>query len=368
MDFELASQHDDPDLRGLLRDNPMPGLISLSFEREPDFFLAAGLEGPLHQTVLGRDPASGRVAGLASRSARPAYVDGTVIQLGYLSQVRIDPAFRGKTVLAGGWDKMRQLHEAEPLPYYVTTIVADNTLARRVLEKDRKAKPCYRARGELYTLALVPRRRRLRSLLPGGPQIRPASAEMLPDIAACLQRNYRRYQLAPHWTAEMLAEPVLCRGLQPADFLVALRAGRVVGCLASWDQQAYKQSVVRGYGRPLRLARPLLNALSRAATVPWLPPVGASIPHAYLSHAAADGDDASVLVRLLDSALHRARAARLSYMTLGLTSANPMLGAVRRAFRHIAYRSILYVVYWPDGQRRAEALQPGIPHLEVAVL
>lgn len=369
MEFDLATERDEAGLRRLLRENPMPGAISLTFEREPNFFLAAGIEGDLHQTVVATDPDSGHVAGLASRSARDAFVDGEPTRLGYLSQARVDPAYRGKTVLAGGWARMRVLHEADPLPLYVTTIIADNALARRILEKDRPSKPCYRPRGELHTLALVPRRRSVRSLLPSGIEIRRAGADMLPDIAQCLQRNYRRYQLAPVWTAEDLADPVRCRGLHPSDFLVALRAGRIVGCLAIWDQQAFKQSVVRGCARPLRLARPLLNAASRFAPVPRLPAIGEAIPHAYLTHAASDDDDPLVLIRLVESALHQVRGRGLSYVTMGLCSANPMLEPVRRRFHPIVYRSIVYVVYWPDGEERASRLSAGrIPHLEVGVL
>src|SRR5262245_60451602 len=37
--FRVATTEDDAAIRRLLRDNPMPGEIALSFERESDFFL-----------------------------------------------------------------------------------------------------------------------------------------------------------------------------------------------------------------------------------------------------------------------------------------------------------------------------------------
>ncbi|PKN48265.1 MAG: hypothetical protein CVU63_05580, partial [Deltaproteobacteria bacterium HGW-Deltaproteobacteria-20] len=243
-----------------------------------------------------------------------------------------------------------------------------NALARRILEKDRPTKPCYRPRGELHTLALVPRRGSLRSRLGWGPEVRRGTAGMLPDIAACLQRNYARYQFAPHWTADALADPALCRGLSAESFLVALRSGRVVGCLAVWDQQGFKQNVVRGYDRTLRVVRPLVNAVSRVAAIPRLPAVGEPIPQACLSHVAVDGDDASVLVEMLERALHEARLRKLAYLSLGLMDANPMLRPVRSTFRHIDYRAVLYVVYWPDGEGRARRLDARPAHVELATL
>jgi len=368
MKFELATEEHDADVRRLLRENPMPGMISLTFEREPSFLLGAKIEGDVHQTLVACEPTQGRVVGVASRSVRDAYLDGAVSRLGYLSQVRIDPAHRGRSVLAGGWAKVRELHESDPLDAYVTSIIADNKLARRILEKDRPTKPCYRPKGELHSFALVPRRRSLRSRLPFGPEIRRARADMLPDIAACLQRNYQRYQFAPHWTAEMLADPDRCRGLSPGDFLVAMRRGKVIGCVAMWDQQAFKQSVIRGYGKALRWARPLVNVASHVAAIPRLPAVGQAIPHAHLSHVAVDDDDGSVLVALVRHALHAAAGRKLAYLSLGLMDANPMVGPVRKAFRHIDYRAILYVVYWPDGAARAARLEDRIPHIELATL
>jgi len=339
----------------------------MTFEREPSFLLGARIEGDVHQTLVACKSEHG-VVGVASRSVRDAYLDGASSRLGYFSQMRIHPAHRGGSVLAGGWAKMRKLHESDPVDAYVTTIIADNLVARRILEKDRPTKANYRPRGELHTLALVPKRLPLRARSSFEAEVRRARADMLPDIAKCLQRNYQRYQFAPRWTADILADPDRCRGLSPEDFWVALRHGNVIGCVATWDQQAFKQSVVRGYGKAMRWARPFVNLASHVAAIPHLPAVGQPIPHAYLSHVSVDDDEASVLVTLVRHALHAACDRKLAYLALGLMDANPILERVRRTFRHIDYRSILYAVFWPDGAKRVEQLDGRIPHIELATL
>ena len=43
--LRLAALTDEAALRRMLRENPMPGAISLTFEREPDYFAAAGVDG-----------------------------------------------------------------------------------------------------------------------------------------------------------------------------------------------------------------------------------------------------------------------------------------------------------------------------------
>ena len=72
--FRLATQADNAALLRLLRDNPMPGSISLTFEREPDYFIAAGLDGSLSQTVVSIDEETGECQAMGARSVHPVFL------------------------------------------------------------------------------------------------------------------------------------------------------------------------------------------------------------------------------------------------------------------------------------------------------
>ena len=67
----------------------MDGRIRIALEREPDSFLAATIEGEIHQVIAVRDRASGRLLGMGSRSVSDAWVNGRRTRLGYLSQLRV---------------------------------------------------------------------------------------------------------------------------------------------------------------------------------------------------------------------------------------------------------------------------------------
>ena len=83
--FDLATDDDEPEIRRVLRENPMPGAIRLSLEREPDSRVAAHVEGPLlHQTIVGRRVAGGGLFGFGTRSARTMFVNGEPRPVGYL--------------------------------------------------------------------------------------------------------------------------------------------------------------------------------------------------------------------------------------------------------------------------------------------
>jgi hypothetical protein len=366
--FELATIRNEWEVRRLLRETPLPGWITIAYEREPDYLAGATLEGPLQQTVLARTGEDGTLVGTFARSERLAFVNGEARPLGYLGLLRMHRRFLGKTrYLREGYEACRRfLHDSGRTPYYVTSIVEGNATARRVLEAGLPGLPTYRPWQRFSTLALPARPRRARA--PTGVEITPGSAVLLADIADCLQRNYSRYAMAPLWTTEDLTSPERCRNLSAADFLVALRKNRVVGCVALWDQRMFKQHVVRGYSTRIDRWRKPINWATRLLALPQLPEVGRPLDEASLSHMAVDGDDAATLVALASAALSEARRRGLEFVTLGLAERSPMLRAIKTQFRHLEYRSILYLVYWEDGRAAAAALDDRPAHLEAATL
>jgi hypothetical protein len=367
---ELAGADDDERLRALLHQNPIAGDITVAFEREPSFAEAAAVEGDRHDAVVVRDADTGRMAAMGTRSVRNVFFNGRQARVGYLGQLRVDAAYRGRRdVFSRGFSRIGALRHPDELPFDLTSIMADNRAARRILGAGLPGLPRYRPGARLTTLILPvggrPRRRRRPAL---HADIEIASRPRLAEIADCLQRNLRRYQFAPCWSADELDCPRRCRDLEPSDFRVAVDRGRITGCLAVWDQRGFKQAVVTRYAPKLRRWRPVVNAMAPLIGTARLPAVGRGLACAFASHVAVDDDDPEILCRLLEHARHEARRRDLACLLVGFASRNPLLDAVRRTFPHRAYESVLYLVTWP-GSDRAITLPDGRPaQVEVAIL
>ncbi len=360
---EAARPSDDAGVRELLRRRAMSGMIRLTLEREPCAWLAADVEGRRHYTVLAREPATGRVMGMGSRAVRRVWVNGERAKVGYLAQLRLAPEIpAGRHLLAAGYDACNRHRRGDEMAYDLTSVVADNAPARRLLERGLPGLPGYHRLCRLITLTMptvrrpwIGKRRDLghpRRSPPGSGEPGPVqrgSDTILPAIMRCLDRGMRRYQFAPAWSADDLRSASRTRGLEAGDFLVVSTGDdRVSGCLAIWDQRSFKQVVVRDYGPPLRRSRLLVNLLLRAAGRPRLPPPGSTLELAYLSHLAIDDDRADIAVELIRGARHEAGRRGLDYLVLSLAEANPLLPAVRRHFPARELESILYLVH-PDG-------------------
>jgi hypothetical protein len=366
---ELAGRDDDERLRELLRRNPIAGQISVAFEREPSFAEAAAIEGDRHDAVVVRDPASNQIAAMGTRSVRNVFVNGRRARLGYLGQLRIDETYRRRRdVLARGYAAIRALRREDELPFDLTSIMADNLPARRLLAAGLPGLPRYRPWARLTTL-IIPvagraRRPRGRRHL----RIEAGSPSRLEEITDCLQRNYRRYQFAPRWTADELRCPIRTPGLTPSDIYVGEQKGRIAGCLALWDQRRFKQAVVTHYAPNLRRWRPVINAVAPLIGSVRLPDEGQGLACAFASHVAADDDDPEVLHQLVARARRDARQRDLSCLLIGFASRNPLLDTVRRAFPHRAYETVLYFVEWHATDPAPTWLDGRLPHLEVAIL
>jgi hypothetical protein len=368
--FELATRADDAEIRRLLRENPMPGRISISLEREPDASLAAAVDGDVHRTIVARHPADGRLMGMGSVSVRDAYINGEVTRACYLSQLRLDRTCRPRaSVVIGGYRLLRELHESLDLRLCLTSIAADNTVARRFLERGLPDMPTYRPLDAFVTSVIDPRRASLRR--PAGLHIDTCGGDdyRISELLGCLARNGRRHQFTPAWRARDLIERMRSGEIR---LMIATRQGRVVGCVGVWDQSAYKQAVIRGYEPRLLRWRKWINAAGRLFNVPHLPPVGTTLNLAYLSHLAVDEDDPDVFRALLAAACDpselRSKSLADARFVLGMSERHPLLGAISRRFYRFTYRTKLYAVHWEDGRAAAEALEGRLCQPEVALL
>lgn len=343
--FAVATREDDSAIRRLLRENPMRGAVSVGLEREPDYFRGANLAGGVDQTIVARDGA--RLVCMGRCTERACWVDGRATRVGYLAELRLDAAARGRFgILRGGYEFFRELQGDDPAALYFTSIAADNDRARRLLESGARGLPAYAFLAELDTLLVaVPRRPRAVRM-----RVESAAPERVPDFLRVLNAHGRRHQLAAVWTTGNLAALAEV-GLPLERFLLAIEGGEVVACGALWDQRGFRQTVIHGYSRALALARPFVNFASHVLGTPRLPGPGAVLAHAFLSPLAFTAGAAAMMPDFIEAFFPLAARASVEFLTLALPATDPRLPTLRRRFSTRTWRSRLYRVAWPEQPR-----------------
>lgn len=360
-----AAAGDDARLRRLLADNPMDGRIRIAFEREPSYFHAVGVQGRFAQVFVGRDLDTGALVGVGTRTVKPAFVNGEPRALGYLSELRLLPRYRGGTLVARGYRLLRKLHRDGRTDLYSTVIAAENTLALRTIASGRAGLPAYRDLGLFDSPAvnLV----RGKPPLHAGVEIVRGEPALLDDIVACLNEHGRAKQFAPVYAREDFGPEGWLRDFRVEDFYVALDRGRVVGTLARWDQRGFKQTRVVGYRGSLRLLRPLCGVGARLFGWPRLPRPGEHLASFYAGFIAVAQNDVRIFRALLRRLYNDAVGGPHAYFVIGLHERDPLRAALAD-YRCSPYRGRLYCAHFEDGEAAYRALDGRIPHVEVATL
>jgi hypothetical protein len=363
--FELAQPKDDPAIRHLLATSAMPGDITVTFEREPNYFLGCATMGHFWQVLLARHAPSGELAGIACRASRPHFVNGQIQDLGYIGQIRIAEKYRGLWLLSSGLGFFRQLHADGRVPAYLGVIADENAIARGVLvERARRNFPAARQVARIYTLGII--LRKSQSTLPQVINRREDPPHDLEAIVAFMHKHGAARQFFPAYTKDDFTGPAT-RGFDLQDFVIAYKDGEIAGVLGLWDQSGYKQSVVQAYKRSLRLARPFYNIGARLLGIQPLPAPGGHIHSAYTSFICIADNAPRIFGALLQKVYALAAQRGYAYLMLGLAENDPLL-PVAKKYPHIPYHSTAYLAYWDEGKELAEKIDGRVPYIEIATL
>lgn len=357
--LELAGPADDAAIRALLRASTVPGAVALSFQREPSYRAGEALTGRAPLTLVAR--AEGSVVAVASAAVRDVYLGGQPCEVGYVGQLRVAPAFQGRSLVPRGLRALRDHLAQRGLDGAFATISSGNRSAERVLV-DR---PARRGDGfvpvaELHTLTFAATRTRR---LADETRVRRATSEDLDEVLGFLARHGPKRDLFPLVVAGDLLGDL--PGLSLDDVLLDTSAGRVRGVMAVWDQHALRQTVVRGYGPRLAALKPLLDVGRVLRGGRRLPAVGSPLRVSYASLACVADDDPLVATRLVRTAVRLAADNGAHALALTLAATDPLLRAVRR-LRNVGYGSRLVALPLADPEFAARL--KGVPFIDAARL
>jgi hypothetical protein len=363
--LEMATAADDAGLRRLMAGNPMEGSIRIAFEREPSYFHAVAVQGRFHQVIVGRDLDTGDLVGVGTRTVKPAFVNGERRSVGYLSDLRLLPGYRGHTLVARGYRLLRELHRDGRAQLYYTVIAAENRLALGTIASGRAGLPAYRDLGTFLSPAvnLIGRKPPVEV----GVEIVRGEPGRLGEIVDCLNEHGRAKQFAPAYAVADFGPGGWLRDFRVEDFYVALRGGRVVGTIAPWDQGGFKQTRVVGYRGPLRWLRPLYNAGAPVLGLPRFPRPGGCLGSFYAGFIAIEGNAPRIFRALLRRLYNDAVGAGHAYFLVGLHERDPLTSALGD-YRCSPYRGRLFCVHFEDGAAAYRDLDGRIPHMELATL
>jgi hypothetical protein len=201
-----------------------------------------------------------------------------------------------------------------------------------------------------------------------GLEIRPAREDDRDAILEFMQAVGPKRQFFPCYeTKDLFTSDGLLSGLRPDDLLLAFRGRRLVGTLAGWDQQTFRQTVVHGYGRPLSWLRPVYNMWTRFRGIPQLPRPGRALRCLIGAIPLIVDDDPGIFQSLLEALLWDRSGRQWECLFVGMHESDPLLPTLRNR-PAVRYTTHVYVACWNDGENLRQSLDARPIYLELGSL
>lgn len=365
-EFRIATAADERDLREFSRAAGMPGAMRLALDRSPDYFASLRPEGDSTEVLICRDGTSGQVVGVGHRSLRRLWVNGVSTPVGYLGGLRLHPAAQRGTLLARGYDYLRQQHGDGQARFYLSTVMEENGPARGLLQSGGGGLPRYRDLGRFCAMAVATRSRPSKRV--DGLCLAAAGPEDAPAMLQLLDTHRTTRQFSPVYPTDAGGSSTrLLPGLAWRDVTLAWRGSELVGMAAAWDQRAFRRWSLLGYAPWLRLARPVLNLAAACRGLPRLPRPGEPLDYFVLALVCIQNEDLHVFQAVLEEIVSR-QSSRFGFFLAGLHQRDPLLPVLERR-PHVALPSRLFAVSWEDGAADVAALAGArVPYLELGSL
>ncbi len=318
----------------------MRGQMWLSLQRSPSFLDSLTIEGHRNTCHVARDK-TGRVLGMCSRSVRRVWFNGEPAELGYLGNLRTSNAIKGRIApLAAGFAACMNDHQANELEFDITSILADNKEAQRLLERGLSALPRYSYLAPFRTFVMPVKQMRM---LKAGREVAAVDSLWLTPYVQFLNHRNRDYQFAPIWREDDFSKPLL-RNLPVTNCYMIRDNERVLATGALWDQRAFKQTRILGYEPRIRHFRHLINVGLTMLRQPRLPAVGSSINLAYVFQLQVLDNDPSLFVHMLDHLVASARSKGLDYLVIGMDPRQTLAETIIKRCKARIIESRIYAV------------------------
>ena len=329
-----ATPGDNEALLRLSRKCPMTADISLSIERDPDFFALSRLRGEGSTYVAERE---GRVVASGSVFRRPGYLFGAPATIGCVADLKVLPELRGRGLAGRIVRAIVDGESGDVTTPFMATAAAGNAGVERTVARLAGHCPVTRL-GTFTSFQLLPVR------IPQRPprlDVRLATPADEDELASLLDAHHRQLAFAPVFRDGGFRRLLdLTPGLELESYRVARREGRLVAALAAWGESAVKRTRVRRLPGALRLASRLAAAASSLG-VPRLPGEGELLRFVYLRHLAYAPGEEDALAALVHASLREARSAGLHFVLLTCQDDDPAADATRGLLR-LRYRYSLF--------------------------
>ncbi|QHT65940.1 GNAT family N-acetyltransferase [Rhodocytophaga rosea] len=340
--IRIAEPSDNEPLLVLTASNPMQGSISLRIDRKPDFFSLLEARGKSITYVLEKNS---RIIGSFSASKNKVFVNKQATDLYYLSDLKIDNAFRSQVYAFKLVSQMQHYLQSQGADLLFCTVADGNNRVLPVFE-GRAALPVFHILGKFSVYQFLPARKPVKN---STYQICQQAFDA--DLLKQFNQFYQQYQLGKI----LCADPV-----QSQAVLVAYIQKQPVAAITLIDTLPYKQNVIIGLKPYLKMLVYTVNSLGKVLPLFPLPEIGEAIKILYINNFYCLKGQEAALLDLVNQARHQAFTGNFHFVSIGLHEKDPLLSCFKQFYK-FEFKSVGYITSLKNNTALLNEIMAGVP-------
>ena len=311
---------------------PVSGNISLSLEREPNYYTGACIQANEPSVFVVYDDDHQRVLAVFNMGTRKTWFEGEIVDVRYLCDLRIHPDKQSGNVLFIIIKHFGSIAKNERLPAQ-TIVFGDNHKMINLIEKRAKKNkgktdiPYYHFMGTLVTHMLQIKAPKIKAERPKGLEIRRATFSDIEQMQTFFDRESQRINYYPYYNFKELEKPYY-EGLKIEDFFLSFKDNKLCGICGIWNQTKFKQTRIHGYSQVYQWIKPLYNLLMWASNKPKLPRSGSIINYLNLHTILVEGSDPQILRELIHTIVNENAHKGFNHLLCSMCKEDPLIDAL----------------------------------------
>ncbi|MCF8018017.1 MAG: GNAT family N-acetyltransferase [Vallitaleaceae bacterium] len=362
-EFREASMNDGAKMLEILEEPDFQGNISIIYTRRPNPVISFKAEGNDVIIMICQKADTKEMVGFGVCTIREHYIHGKLVNVGYLSGLRIKKAYRNiPFLLMDAYQELIERISNKGITWLYTTVLDDNAKVQQMFEKKRKSFPYYIPISNYKVFCVTTRLKKKSTALY---EHKTATKEDIPRLLEFVNAKGSQQDLYPKITIEdLLGETRLNLHFSHYYISIDLEDGNIIATFYVWRQHTTKQHILYKYNgmyKFLKHVGPLLPYFG----YPKLPKEGTELKYYYLSYFAYEEEKilvAEELIRYIASVIDS------NYFLIGMVETDPLFQVMEKMAK-ITYGSKVYMVDYvksEDSIRRIESLHT--PYIECGLL
>lgn len=353
INIRKAELQDNAAIRALMA-LPIHGMISVRFERNPDYFLGAAYQTDTSEVMVCEEPGSKRITAVVQIGFRKVYWKGAWKDFRYLCDLRVHPDYEKGRSLALILRTMNEIF-METNSYGFLYVFSDNSSFLDLILKRLSSNKIWLHAKKLTTIQSF-----MISIAAKSKEI--VDPSIVQHVTKDQWNTFTRSIII-----QDLSSPVPDYQATEQDlWLFKLDEHKeIVACLEAIDLSAMKQTIMHAYHPLIRFFRPLLNIFSKIAGGINLPSAGQKMDYVNVHHMFSTDNSTSSLLSLLEALRFHLNLKKYKYFLVGFDQNDPMANEMHQ-FR--SKRVIDGEIWWmyPLGSDEDKLIQDGPVRVEVA--